>query len=207
MQPASFIITFFLLSTVLSPIHCQIQYSFYPIKKAFSLDEHVLFRFTLTNNYDTGLLYLPWGTPLEKYPGELLRITGEQSEVNFICPVASRLSPTADDYKFLPAGSTENVLYNVSVCYTIDTAGEYTANYSRYLPAKLVYAVTAFTSYDSFSSAVLSIDNIRFCVGDTCNLPPIIPELFNVTLISSSSTLLPEYMLIFIYCVVITIMF
>ena len=210
-----------LLLTVLllAPIHCYIEYSFYPIKEVFLLDEHVLFRLNLTNKYTTGLLFLTWGTPLDYIPGPILWLTEGGNAVTFICPVASRLPPSAEDFEFLPAGDGISVLYNVSSCYSVDTAGNYSANTSTLIAAKLMHSVSADTSYnlDTFSLLDLSVSDISFCVlrsvSGVCLLASDRSgdKLFNRTLISFSNRLLPPYLLVAImwtiYCIVITILF
>ena len=169
MQLVSALTAVCLLTAVLlfSPIHCYVEYSFYPIRDVFLVGEHVLFRFNLTNNYMTGLLFLTWGTPLDYIPGPTLSLTQGSVALTYLCPVAGRLPPSAPDFEFLPAGEGISVLYNVTGCYAVDTAGNYSANASAYISAKLISSVTADTSYDlaSFSLLDLSVSDISFCVA------------------------------------------
>ena len=182
-----------------------LEYAFYPIKDVFLTTESILFRFNLTNYYECGILFLPWTTPLDFAPGELLQLTRDGTEVGFIGPVTSRLPASAGDYIFLPAGGYSSVPYNVSSEYEIDgRAGNYTGNTSIYISAK--QSVSVNTNYDSetFSLIYLSITDVSFCivesVSDVCNLSPNAPGYmsFNTT-VSHSSVLLPYSTLV---CVV-----
>ena len=197
---------------LLFPVHCYIEYAFHPIKQVFLIDEHVLFRFNLTNRYTTGLLFLTWGTPLDHVPAQIRLLTGG-TEVAFMCPVVSRLPPSAGDFEFLPAGDSISVLYNVTECYAV-TAGNYSASYSRYLSAKLIHSVTADTNYelDSFSILDLFVTGIEFCVVRSVSEVCLLSEgpgdkLFNTTLLSSGYELIPLGAMWVMYCVVLTLVF
>ena len=217
MQLVSALTAVCLLTAVLlfSPIHCYVEYSFYPIRDVFLVGEHVLFRFNLTNNYMTGLLFLTWGTPLDYIPGPILSLTqGGIPLRTFLCPVASRLPPSAPDFEFLPAGEGISVLYNVTGCYAVDTAGNYSANASAYISAKLISSVTADTSYDlaSFSLLDLSVSDISFCVArslsDACLLSSdtSADRLFNTTLVSSAQRLVSPFAQMGIICLIFSVL-
>ena len=194
-----------------TPVLGNLEYAFYPIKDVFFTNEPVLFRFNLTNYYDCGILFLPWSTPLDFAPGELIQLTRDGTKVTFIGPLTSRLPPTAGDYVFLPAGGYISVSYSVSSSYEIDgRAGNYTGNTSIYIYAKL--SVSANTNYDSdtFSLTLLPMTSISFCVvesvSDVCNLQPSTPGdmSFNTTVTSHSSVLVPCSTLL---CVVMMVVY
>ena len=202
------ILTLYLTAVALStPALGNLEYAFYPIKDSFLTTESVLFRFSLTNYYESGILFLPWTTPLDFGPGQILQLTRDGAEVRFIGPVASRLPPSAEDYVLLPAGGYISVPYNVSGAYEVDgRAGNYIGNMSIYLSAKRIVSATINYDSDTFSLTKLSITNISFCVvesvTDVCNLPPNTPGdmSFNTTVLSHSSVLLPYSTLV---CVVL----
>jgi len=83
--------------------------------------------FYLSNNGDSAIKILPWGTPLEQpMTADLFLVTKALDIVPYGGIVVKRRPPEAGDYMTLAAGEKREMVVDVSSAYDVSAAGEYT---------------------------------------------------------------------------------
>jgi hypothetical protein len=88
--------------------------------------EAVKLSFTLTNNTDTSLYVLKWYTPLEGIAGEIFRVERDGQAVPYQGILATRATPSTEDYVRLEPGASASAEVNLAPAYDFSQAGEYT---------------------------------------------------------------------------------
>jgi hypothetical protein len=88
--------------------------------------EEVELRFTLTNNSDSALYVLKWYTPLEGIAGEIFTVERDGQALPYQGILASRVTPTRDDYVLLEPGESVSAEVDLGTAYDFSQTGLYT---------------------------------------------------------------------------------
>jgi len=86
--------------------------------------------FSLYNNSDKPLEYLPWGTPLEaNLTRDVFAIELNGDVLPYVGPVVKRRPPVKEDHDILQPGENREVVVNVASYYDMTAAGSYIINW------------------------------------------------------------------------------
>lgn len=82
--------------------------------------------FFLSNDTDSAIKILPWGTPLEQpMTADLFIVTRAKDVVPYGGIVVKRRPPEPDDYMTFAAGEKREMIVDISEAYDVSAAGEY----------------------------------------------------------------------------------
>ena len=97
------------------------------LKKEYSPAEQVDVVFSLQNNSDKPIEYLPWGTALEAdLTGDVFAIEFNGAELPYVGPVVKRREPVKEDNDILQPGENREVVVNLARSYDMSSPGSYT---------------------------------------------------------------------------------
>lgn len=91
--------------------------------------EKINLNFILTNVSDAPLYILTWYTPLEGIAGEIFRVTHDGQLVPYEGILASRSSPSPEEYVLLNSGESVSAVVDLAAAFDFSKAGMYTIEF------------------------------------------------------------------------------